>query len=458
MKQIGLSVITEGSRWPIWVGAFNMFLDHPFFGVGLDAFRLAFMQYRPDTYWLREWGGTPTRAHNELLHILATQGALGALAVFILTFGIARAFIRAFKDPRPDRILLLAVFSGAICFYVQNLFNFTVTGFGTLFITFSAFLSRLGDHQFSHETSSQEKSVTIVHQKDSLMSVGNFVRGTILIAAVSAAYLLVLRPFQTSRLVAQTIFDRSLPAAEAASRLEKAVSLDSNKDDYFHHLGGAYRKMASKENEPALRANLFILARDAYQRAADLVPIDSNNHIKLATLLVVMAKEPSPLVTPDEIYREIKMAIRLDPKNADIYLIGADIATSFGEGARAARWATQSSAIYPHFAPPHAQRGFVALLDAVRVLKDNRPAEGKKHLQEAISHLTRSIPMFWANHTAKKEAAEDHLATAYLFKARAEGQLGEIENARDSYLKLLKFKPDHAEGIASFEKFQKKHG
>ncbi|MEK7747789.1 MAG: O-antigen ligase family protein [Nitrospirota bacterium] len=453
-KQIGLSVITEGSRWPIWTAAANMFLDHPLFGVGTDAFRLAFMEYRPSNYWLREWGGTPTRAHNDLLHILATQGGLGAIAVFLLTFGIFRAAMSRLKQLHPDRILCLAVISSAVAFYVQNIFNFTVTGFGTLFITLCAFLSRWGEPEFFLEAKPKPTALA-PFGKSFTLSIG---RGVIGLVALVVIYLLVLRPLQTSYLVAKTIFNRSLPPANAVLRLEEAVRLDSTKDDYFHHLGAAYRKVAGRAKaDPTLRAKSFLSAKAAYQRAIDLVPVDSNNHIKLATLLVVMAKESPPLATPDEVYRAVKMAIQLDPKNADLYLIGADIAISFGDGIRAKRWAEASASIYSHFAPPRAQIGFVALLDAVRVLRANQPKNGEIKLQEAIKNLEQSLPMFWANHEGKKEAAKNDLAKAYLFRARVKEQLGEIENARAAYKKLLQFKPDHSEGISSFKKFQERH-
>ena len=50
-------------------------------GTGLDTFQIAFADKRTVAYWNLEWNGSPTRAHNEALNILATQGLLGGLAV-----------------------------------------------------------------------------------------------------------------------------------------------------------------------------------------------------------------------------------------------------------------------------------------------------------------------------------------------------------------------------------------
>ena len=412
LQQMGPSAITEGTRWPIWKGAFNMFLDHPVFGVGLDAFHLAFMQYRPPEYWLREWGGTPTRAHNEPLHILATQGGFGMVAALMITFGIGKTFIRVFRSNATDRLLLLAIFSGIVGFYIQNLFNFTVTGTGTLFITFAALLSRLGGPA--------DGVITLKCRP--------VIGSAIILVAGLAIYVLVFKPMYASYLVARTVFNRSLSATTAAANLEQAILFDVTKDDYFHRLGASYRKSARETKDPAIRSRSLLLTRDAYQHAIDLVPIDSDNHMKLATLLLVMAKESPPLATQEEVFDVVAMAIRLDPNNADLYAIGADIAISFGDSGRASVWAKKCATIYPNFAPVRAQLGFIALLDAVRLLKKDMPKEGLPHLEDAIRDMEQSIPMFWsATYEAKKESTKNDLAKAYLFKAKASKRLAEIE-------------------------------
>jgi len=444
IQQMGISTITQGTRWPIWTAAFAMFLDHPLFGVGLDAFHLAFMQYRPPAYWLREWGGTPTRAHNEPLHILATQGGVGMIAALMITFGIWKTFIRAFRSTTTDKLLLISIFSGIVGFYIQNMFNFTVTGTGTLFITFAALLSQFGEKEFEPAVGPPLKCPPVIG-------------GLLIFLTGFVIYVVVFKPMIASYLVARTIFNRSLPAMTASKNLEEAVLIDSTKDDYFHHLGGAYRKSARESKDPAIKSQFLLLAKDAYQHAIDLAPLDSNNHIKLATLLIVMAKASPPLATQEEVYHAVKMAIKLDPNNADLYAIGADIAISFGDGGRASLWAKKCAAIYPNFAPVRSQLGFIALLDAVRFLKNEKPLEGVQHLEEAISQMERALPMFWsATYEAKKASTQNDLAKAYLFKAKAKERLGEIPEARTAYVKLLTMQPNNAEGMSAFEAFRKR--
>ncbi len=138
--------LTESSgRLHIWRAAWNIFREHPLVGCGLDAFSLAFQRHRAPEYWLLEWNTTPYKAHDGLLHVLATQGLLGAGAVLVLAGGLVLAGRRAWSRASPEeRPLVLALLAGLAAFYVQGLVSFTVAATGVLFVTFAGLLSRLG--------------------------------------------------------------------------------------------------------------------------------------------------------------------------------------------------------------------------------------------------------------------------------------------------------------------------
>jgi O-antigen ligase/tetratricopeptide (TPR) repeat protein len=135
--------LTEvGSRQHLWRASLEMARERPIVGWGLDTFLLAFERKRTVAYWLTEWNGTPTKAHNEALQILATQGLFGATAVLLLTIGLGMAGFLAWRRAEPDRKpFLVAIFAGIVAFYVQVLFSFTVAGCATLFVTFVALVS-----------------------------------------------------------------------------------------------------------------------------------------------------------------------------------------------------------------------------------------------------------------------------------------------------------------------------
>jgi O-antigen ligase/tetratricopeptide (TPR) repeat protein len=139
----GRHLTDAASRQQVWHAALGIFKQNPVCGCGLDAFQLAYERQRTVAYWLIEWNSTPAKAHNELLHILATQGLGGAVAIAVLMFGLARQSVRTWRRAVPDhRPLVLAVSAGLVGFVVQDLFSFTVAGCGTLFVTLAAILSR----------------------------------------------------------------------------------------------------------------------------------------------------------------------------------------------------------------------------------------------------------------------------------------------------------------------------
>ena len=138
VRQFGESA----SRQHIWQAAWDIFRDHPLIGTGLDTFQIAFADKRTVAYWNLEWNGSPTRAHNEALNILATQGLLGGLAVVVLVAGVVIAARRALRSSE-DRLLAVALLAGLVAFGIQDLFSFTVAGCGTLAVTQAALLSRL---------------------------------------------------------------------------------------------------------------------------------------------------------------------------------------------------------------------------------------------------------------------------------------------------------------------------
>src|SRR5262249_52108440 len=109
-------------RRQVWRAAWGLFCDRPLCGWGPGGLRLAFGARRPVDYEPAEWNSPPTRAHNELLHVLATQGLLGGAALFILLAGLVRAARRAWRAAAPqDRPFLAALLASLTGFAVQDL-------------------------------------------------------------------------------------------------------------------------------------------------------------------------------------------------------------------------------------------------------------------------------------------------------------------------------------------------
>ena len=100
----------------LYQSAFQMFLDHPFLGVGFENFAVAYPRYQQ-----AEWFGiagmntTNTSAHDWILHMGATTGIVGLLANFAL---LGAFTIHAWRRARdPDAAGVLVALAAIAAFY-----------------------------------------------------------------------------------------------------------------------------------------------------------------------------------------------------------------------------------------------------------------------------------------------------------------------------------------------------
>lgn len=122
------------ARTEYWIAAIRMWKRSPWIGIGTDAYETAFQHQRTARYWEIESRGSPHKAHNDFLNMLATQGIFGAvawLAVLICAFSLAK------KSQNPMRSAIIA---SLVAFYIEGLSSFTVCATGTLFTFLLALL------------------------------------------------------------------------------------------------------------------------------------------------------------------------------------------------------------------------------------------------------------------------------------------------------------------------------
>lgn len=115
-------------RKEYYKGAYRIWRSHPLLGSGLDTYELAFQHQRTQQYWDIQANGSPHRAHNEFLNILATQGLLGAFIGFLFTLVLIRSVQNSIST------FLAPTTASLVVFYIQELSSFHVIATGTLFI------------------------------------------------------------------------------------------------------------------------------------------------------------------------------------------------------------------------------------------------------------------------------------------------------------------------------------
>jgi tetratricopeptide (TPR) repeat protein len=126
----------------IWKSALAMMRDNFWFGTGLDTFQISFPPYREAIYWKLEWNGTPEKAHNVVMQTAATMGFMGLLTFAWMHIAWIASSFRDWRRQLDERrrLLILAAFGAWLGFFVQNLFSFTVVGYGALWWVLWGFL------------------------------------------------------------------------------------------------------------------------------------------------------------------------------------------------------------------------------------------------------------------------------------------------------------------------------
>jgi O-antigen ligase len=468
----------SAGRQHIWQAAWGIFRDHPIAGSGLDTFQIAFADQRTAAYWTIEWNASPTRAHNEALNLLATQGVVGGLAMLVVLAGVLLAVRRALQQSE-DRLLVVALAAGLAAFAVQDLFSFTVAGCGTLAVTQAALLSRLGRPAAVPRPSPDSPGALLASlgavvllapallahnvATGPLLDEPARVGGTALVllallaaagvawigaapepalvaararaaggstsagslataaaVAVAAALLvgLVLRPLAAAWAAQEGVRLTPVMPTTAVERLERATRLDPVNELYWVKLGAAAHAQARATADGTARRSALERARTAYERAIALVPANAYNHANLARVLGDLARDPGASAAPA--YAAFDRALVMDPNNAYFYADAANAALSLNDPDRARGYAERGAALYPRFGFTRAQLGYVALAQ-------KRPAE-------AIEPLRAAVSAQWHGADRAQALAASNLAAAYL-------QLGKPAEAHDAARAALERTP-----------------
>lgn len=127
---LGNQADISNGRFHFWKTSWQIFINHPIIGAGLDAFATVFPQF--DT-----WSGADRleHAHNEYLHILAEAGILGFICLIAFIFflykkglGIARRTEDKFK-----RGAAIGALAGCFGILIHSFFDFPLRTYSNSF-------------------------------------------------------------------------------------------------------------------------------------------------------------------------------------------------------------------------------------------------------------------------------------------------------------------------------------
>jgi len=103
----------DSDRFRIWLAAWKMINDHPFFGLGVGTFMANFSKYLP--------GATIAYAHNCYLQIWAETGIFSLVS--FLGFIVSFLYLGAKKFIATGDLLLLGLLAGAVGFLAHSFFD-----------------------------------------------------------------------------------------------------------------------------------------------------------------------------------------------------------------------------------------------------------------------------------------------------------------------------------------------
>jgi O-antigen ligase len=424
-----LAVLADGNGRPqAWGAAWGLFQERPWCGWGTDAFRLAFGHRRPADWRLLEGHNTPARAHDEPLHVLATQGLLGAAGLALLAFGLARAAARAWRNASPDdRPFVAAVLAAVAACAAQALLGFMTVGVGALFVTCVALLGRWSEAPALASDVSGRGALAGATAAALAVAAALFTlnfgagHGALVLAVVGCAALVAAallraeppsprpapapaRPRAWWRLPAQVgvgvaalaalvVFvgvpllaarwcrqgDVTLAVSPrgALACYEKAVTLDDGDAASWARLSAAAQAAARAAGAPEERDLLYRQAREALRRACELVPADPALHASRARLLGELVYLDR--ARPSAAQSAWDAALALDPDNALFLSESARTSIAVGDRQRARRLLTHGLELWPDFAPYHALLGAAAYAEC-------RFAQAEESLKEALLH------------------------------------------------------------------------
>ncbi len=426
-----------GGRSAHWSAAWEMFKAHPLTGAGLDAFRLAFAPHRPLELAKHDWGTTPTRAHNELLHVLATQGLIGGLALGVLLLGVLASARRVWHQRgTPTGSLGLALLASLLGGTITLMVSFSVTGITGLLVVILGLLSRLTEprtetveeapllslssfrvalailmllalglitREFTGAHLENDPSPWLatgivgsallggaatllrLSSRDPAAVVAPIlprswprllVQGGIVATVCAVLILRVLQPYRAAQACCAGEREVGSNDRRALQHYHRATQLAPREPIYWTRLGAGACLLAENTGDLEARKALLSESVQAMEQALALEPRDPQGNAHLAHVLGRQAQlVPS---VADRASEQIEAAIEADPRNALFLIQAGRLGLTLGRPALTRKYAGLAHLLYPDAAQPTALLAMLAWLEGEHPLA-LRLAEEAEH-------------------------------------------------------------------------------
>ena len=328
----------------LYQSAFQMFLDHPFLGVGFENFAVAYPRYQQAEWFaIAGMNTTNTSAHDWVLHVAATTGIVGLLANLALLAAFAVHAWRRARDA--DAAGVLVAFAAVAAFYGSGL---VLPGAQSIqWIPWVCVGVALASELRSSRLLTATPPLRLPGILKLLIVVG--------LASVAFGQLGSLQANRAAKAAQSALAAAS--AVRAVDQARTATTVDPGRAVYWNDLG------RSLELVPDLAG-----ARTAYRQATSRSPYTPAFWWNLGRMEQEFAKQNEPGAR-EAAYVAMRRAIAADPQNPDTFDRFGRIQYALGDYKGAIESEQQAIAFFPTLP------GFYSVAsEAARQLRDTDAA------------------------------------------------------------------------------------
>jgi len=307
LMQIGF-----GGRFVVWEGAWQGFLERPWFGWGPESFDLVFTKHFNPSIFLPQYGGEVwfDRAHNIIIDNLVTTGIIGFLAY--LGIFIAAFYVLWLKYHKEKICFWTAgIFSSLlIAYFIQNLTVFDMVSSYMMFFLVLGFIGFIA----------QEQSGFVVRAVPAERGLSPLIAIIVLTFFSFSFFHFVIQPYRAGHYVIEALriphdsperlalYKKTLETSPLG-REQIRVFFADTAVNFFRTEDGRQMIQQGQEN---FRQKFDFLNNELEKNIKES-PLDFRSHLTLGNLYSL---NPEKLIQAEEI---LKRAIEISPTNQQGY-------------------------------------------------------------------------------------------------------------------------------------------
>lgn len=393
----GIEGHSGSARTIIARGALQLWGERPWFGVGPDAFGLAYPRVQEAALWRDEWIGLPVHAHSVPVQVLATLGLVGVLAGGAWLAAAALNLWRTWREVPGARSVLAGLAGAFAALLAAGSLNIVGPAGAALFAVCTALAPALVVRPELAVRPVRPMHPAFPALAAALMCWIELSAGVRELGALALA-----RPARDELHAAQVTPSewRALTAARAAA-MSRAVAVWSHDDALwrFSSQASLAEATAAVGYEDARVIAAEIRAETAARRALSLEPGRASNFAVLGDALAARALRSGLEPVADSATAAYTRATALAPADGWLLVSHARFQLAHRDGARALEVAQRLTGIYPEAAVGHTLAGAALMLlhrpgaarDELLAARDARWEEDAGQQREAVERLLESF-------------------------------------------------------------------